>query len=261
MIRIFYIFTLFLFLLSTAKSQDQEELNIIAHNFPPFQYPENGRVIGPMVDIMNLMCEISFLRCNITSKMFIDAIPLAEQGIADIIFTVSDTAERRNALYLFDPVILTSYAAFTLSKSTWFYNSVRDLDNKTIGAYGPSTTFSVAKAYADKASNATVIMQANTLESFQQLIIGAYGPDGIVVSNKDVALALLKSKSMIGPRYAGDLEPIVFTIGMSKLSKKAHLLDKLKNALYKLQVSGEVKRILNKYGIKEAPVVLRSKDK
>lgn len=259
--KLFYILVTCLLLTNTAKSQDQEELNIIGHNFPPFQYPENGRVVGPMVEIMRLMCEMTYTRCNITSKMFVEAMPLVDQGTIDIIFTVSDTLDRRQSLHLFDPIILTSYAAFTLSKSTWFYNSVRDLDNKTIGAYGPSTTFSVAKAYADKANNATVVMQANTLESFQQLIIGAYGPDGIVVSNKDVVTALLKSKSMIGPRYAGDLEPIVFTIGMSRLSKKTHLLDKLKEALYKLQINGEVKRILNRYDIKEAPVVLNSKGK
>lgn len=257
-----FIYILALLLLSnTASSQEQEELNIIGHNFPPFQYPENGRVIGPMVEIMRLMCEMTFTRCNITSKMFIESMPLVEQGTVDMIFTVSDTPDRRQSLHLFDPIILTSYAAFTLSKSTWFYNSIRDLDNKTIGAYGPSTTFNVAKTYADKANNTTVIMQANTLESFQQLIIGAYGSDGIVVSNKDVATALLKSKSMIGPRYAGDLEPIVFTIGMSRSSKKLHLLDKLKSALYKLQISGEVKRILNRYGIKEAPVILKSKER
>ena len=259
--KIFYLLLMCLLFVSTSKAQDKEELNIIGHNFPPFQYPENGRVIGPMVEIVRLMCEIAYIRCNITSKMFVDAIPLVEHGDADMIFTVSDTSDRRQSLYLFDPVILTSYAAFTLSKSTWFYNSIRDLDNKTIGAYGPSTTFNVAKAYAEKANNATIVMQANTLESFQQLIIGAYGPDGIVISNKDVAVALLKSKSMIGPRYAGDLEPIVFTIGMSRLSKKTHLLDKLKNALYKLQIDGEVKRILNRYNIKEAPVILKSKDK
>jgi polar amino acid transport system substrate-binding protein len=87
--------------------------------------------------------------------------------------------------------------------------------------------------------------------SYQNLITGKYGSNGAVVVNKDVGLALLKKHSIIGPKLAGDIEPITYGYGVSRNSKRGkEIAAKMETALKRLQSDGTVLDTLRFYGLK-----------
>lgn len=234
--------------LGASAAHGEPELTIVAHVFPPFQFKRNNEIVGPMVKIMELACVEAQIKCTVTMNGYRDSYQQAKAGTADVIYTFlldDDDKERESLFYLSVPIVDTSYSFFVLSTSNWKWTGKStDLENRTIGVYGPSGTSIIAKRAAELNPTAKLVLEESNLKVFQQLIIGKYGDKATVVACTEVGEALLKSANIYGPKPAGEIAKAKFGFGYSKASKHPELFFKLNAAITVLKKKGIIKKIL-----------------
>jgi len=223
-------------------------LKVAAHTFPPFQFKKNGKMVGPMVEVMEMVCERAQVRCDVTMDAFSVQYPKAVAGEYDVIysFLLDPDPQRREEFLLSPPVVNTAYSFFTVSTSKWTWTGdPKDLDGRTVGVYGPSGTAIIAKRVVGQNSTATLVIEPTNLVAFQQLVLGKYGEKAAIVVNRDVGLSLMKQYNIYGPRIAGDVEPpVTFGFGFSRKSDKVHFAPRMFEALKVLKAQGLVQQVL-----------------
>ena len=234
-----------------------QPVRIVTEDFPPFQMLQNSSIQGPMYSIMRQICKEANLECTFELLAWKDAYKQAVEGNADVVFSILlEVPERADLFFLSPSIVNTSYSFFVTSRNPWQYNGVSTLNGMTIGAYGPSGTSITAQKVMDKRiamgfDPIPLIIEPSIVISYQNLVIGKYGANGAVVVNKDVGLALLKKHSIIGPKLAGDIEPITYGYGVSRNSKRGkEIATKMETALKRLQLDGTVLDTLRFYGLK-----------
>ena len=247
----------YILLLALALPAFAQPVRIVTEDFPPFQTLQNSSIQGPMYSVMRQICKEANLQCEFELLAWKDAYKQAVDGEADVVFSILLEVPERAALFFLSPSIVnTSYSFFVTSRNPWVYGGVSTLNGMTVGAYGPSGTSITAQKVMDKRvamgfDPIPLIIEPSIVISYQNLITGKYGANGAVVVNKDVGLALLKKHSIIGPKLAGDIEPITYGYGVSRNSKRGkEIAAKMETALKRLQSDGTVLDTLRFYGLK-----------
>ncbi len=245
-----------IFLPLNTHEPGRTEINLVAHVFPPFQYKQNGKMVGPFIEIMRRVCDEAIVNCVVHMHAFKDAYKDVLDGEADVIFTflLADDKERQELFAYSPPMVVTRYSFFTTSTSNWKWNgNIADLNNRTIGVYGPSGTQMIARDLVTQNPTAKLEVEETNLKAFQQLVIGRYGQQAAVISNKDVGLALLKNSNIQGPKWAGDINTAVFGFGFSHKSKNFDVAPRMFTAVQLLKDRGVVQSILKTSGLEPAP--------
>lgn len=247
----------YLLSLALALPVFAQPVRIVTEDFPPFQTLSNGSIQGPMYSVMRQICKEASLQCTFELMAWKDAYKLAVDGDADVVFSILLEVPEREALFFLSPSIVnTTYSFFVTSRNNWQYSGVSSLGGMTVGAYGPSGTSITAQKVLDKREAMgfdpiPLVVEPSIVVSYQNLINGKYGSNGAVVVNKDVGLALLKKHSIIGPKPAGDIEPITYGYGVSRNSKRGkEIALRMEEALRRLQRRGEVLDTLRFYGLR-----------
>ncbi len=228
------------------------ELKFGSQNFPPFCFEENGKSVGPAVEILQAMCASAKVTCQTPVLPWRRAQRDAESGALDGIFVIKRTPERAAHFTFSDPFVRSTYSFYTMPSSKWRYKASTDLDGMNIGVYGPSGTSSTLQELVGLSNNATVQIDINNQSVLNKLIAGHYGEKGIIFINKDVANALIKSDGLAGFRFAGDGVHFEYTFAFSKKSPNAAYFAALNHGLRNLKKSGKLKVILAKYGLEVA---------
>jgi hypothetical protein len=214
--------------------EETPELNVALHSFPPFQYKENGEIIGPTLKIINTICDEARVKCNITMGAFNEQYEKAIKNEADIIITflINNDVERNKLFLLSPPILKTSYSFFVNSDSKWVWTgNIRDLDGRNIGAYGPSGTSNIAKRLIDENTKATMVLEKTNLVVFEKLISSLYGEKACIIVNTDVGLAYLRKGNITGPKIAGKIEDGYFGLGFVRSSSKFYLAPRIMKAI------------------------------
>lgn len=256
MIRIF----LLLLLTITNAIAQPITLRIVTEDFPPFQYIRNGKIEGPMYDIMQRVCKEASIDCFIEMKPWKEALEAAELGYADVIFSVLlDVDERKEKFELSQPVVDTAYGFFTTVRNKWHFNSVDDLKGLKVGTYGPSGTSIVSeqlfKTFKSDINRPYLYIESTVPEALQNLIIGKYGKNGVIILNRDVGNYQLKLKRVVGLKFAGDIKHASYGFGFSKKSQHLAEVSRLTTALSRLRQRGIIDSILREYDLSSSNTI------
>lgn len=84
-------------------------LQFVTEPFPPFNFEENGKAAGPMVEVLQAVCKEAKLSCSAQIMPWRRALAMAESGQADGIFSILHGPEKAQNFVLSDPVIRTAY--------------------------------------------------------------------------------------------------------------------------------------------------------
>lgn len=235
-----------------------DQLNLVTHVSPPFQYKRNGVIIGPMVDIMRRICNEASINCSLHMHSWRGAYDDVLSGESDLMFsfTLTPDDKERSSLFKFSPpLIRTTHSFYVSSTSNWKWTgNISDLDGRTVGVYGPgSGTFIVARDLLVQNKSSKMVVEDTNLKTFQQLIIGKYGSKAAIVSNRDTAEALLRDANIFGPKAAGDIKTVLVGFGFSRSSPKQDLFTRMSTAAQILKDKGVVANILKNAGLVPAP--------
>jgi len=227
-------------------------LRFATQEFAPFSYEKNGKAAGAMVEVMQAICAEANRVCSFQVLPWRRASNEVKNGNLDGLFVILPTPDREQWLFFSDPIVLTAYSFFVPSQSTWQFRSPADLTGMTLGVYGPSGTATSLMDVVGKNSSAQVKVILSNVRALRMLKAGRYGPHSAVLVNRDVGLALLKEHELSGLKPAGDLSNIQYSFGLSRKRLDAIQMQSLNAALQRLQKNGDIKSILDKYGLEPA---------
>jgi polar amino acid transport system substrate-binding protein len=228
------------------------ELNFVTEEFPPFSYSRGAIANGAFPEIVELTCNTLKWTCPVEVLPWRRALQRAEDGEVDGIFTVIDSPARRNSFHI-TPMLATSrYNFYTRRENDFIYTNPSDLRGHRVGVYGPSGTSYMLEEQIKGVQNIEVSLITNNRRLLLMLTAGRFGKYGVVVLNNDVAHHLIGHDQLYALRNAGHMSSISYGIGLSRKTVSLDQFQVFNDALVQLINSGQVDKILKRYGLDSA---------
>lgn len=210
--------------------------------YPPFEFQEDGELVGIDIDLINAIAEDQGFEIQIESMDFSGIIPAMQAGELDIgMGGMSITEERKETVDFSDPYFESGLTLVTAAGNSEI-SGLEDLEGKTIAVKNGTTG---AKFAADnEAEYGYEIVQVNdSTAMFQE--VGNGSSDVLIEDYPVIAYAIEKSSldlQIVGDKLNGD------NYGISVLKgQNDELLQKINDGLASLKESGKYDEILNKY--------------
>ncbi|MDT9001861.1 transporter substrate-binding domain-containing protein [Paucibacter sp. APW11] len=201
-------------LLATA-SQAAPVRRFVTEPFAPYNFEQQGRAAGPMVDLLKAACERLQWQCTIEVLPWRRALGQAERGEVDGIFALLETPQRRAQYRFTAPLIDARYTLFSRSGQSFVYSGRDSLQGREIGVYGPSGS-SAALAELSQGVALNSHIEPDNLTVLKKLIGGRYGEQGLAFMNESVALYLLREHKLAGLQAAGTVREFGYSIALVK---------------------------------------------
>lgn len=236
--------------LSAALQAAPEPLRFVTEPFPPYTYASQGKAAGPMVDVLEAACAQLKRVCQIEVLPWRRALAMAERGEVDGIFTVSNTAERRQYFHVSVPVIDARYTLFAQAGEDFRLGADRQqLKGRTIGVYGPSGTAIALDELIAGVPDVSKHLEPDNTTVLRKLAAGRYGSGGLALINEAVALDLMRSENLAGLQAAGTVKQFSYSFGLSRSRISAELALRFDAALTTLCRKGRTAALLKPYAL------------
>lgn len=222
--------------------------------FPPYEYLENGTPKGVDVQIMEKLAELNgALKPNWIDTRWVNLIPGLKSGKFDVLYSSMYITKERMAQIDMIPYLKTDISLLVLKDSKYQPKGPMDLCGRTVGAMkGTAFVAQVQSISKDRCEadgkKPIVIREFETSPQTTQAVLA----HAVEVQYDDAAVMKAAVKSLPKRVEISSTEsffPVVSGIGVRKGDKKTH--DLITSGLEKMKQSGDLKRILDEYGIQE----------
>ena len=204
--------------------------------FPPYEYVEGSEIVGIDAEIAKLIADDLGKELVIEDMAFDSIIAAVQSGKADIAMAgMTVTEDRKQNINFSEPY--TEAAQVIVVKNDSTVASPDDLAGKTIGVQIGTT----GDIYAEDIENATIERYSKYFEAINALTQGKI--DAVIVDREPgkVFVGENADLKMIDEEFT--LEE--YAIGVAKDNEQ--LLNDINASLKKLQDSGKIDEIINKY--------------
>lgn len=233
---------------SAAPAAGASTLRFVTEPFPPYTYEQQGRAAGPMVDVLQALCETLKKRCRIEVLPWRRALAMAQQGEVEGIFTVVDAPERRIYFHVSAPVIDARYTLFGRAGDDFQLGADRRaLQGRTLAAYGPSATVLALDELVEGLEGVETLVEPDNRTVLRKLAAGRYGPRGLGLVNEAVALHLIRAENLAGLQAAGTVKQFAYAFGLSRARLSSAEFRAFNKALAELCRSGRTAALLKPY--------------
>jgi len=227
----------------TKNAEDKDTIVVATSaDNPPYEYIQDGKVVGLDIDIMNDLAKKMGKKLVIKNLDFPGLLPaLASNNIDAVIAALTVTEDRKSRVDFSDAYISTSMAV--LFRKGEGLKSVKDLESKIIGVQTGTTWENYAKELSIKLNNVRLRSLSNNLVLVEELKTGTV--DVIIMEEMQVA----KFMSNIADMESFSLQDTKgeFAIALPKNSTLTPLINK---AIEKLKTDGVLNDIKAKWLIK-----------
>ena len=224
-------------MLAACSSGNSQKL-IMATNaaFPPYEMVEGNEIVGIDAEIAKLIAEDLGKELVIEDMAFDSVIAAVQSGKADIAMAgLTITEDRKQNINFSDPY--TEAAQVIVVKSGSPIKGPEDLIGKTIGVQIGTT----GDIYAADIENATIERYSKYFEAINALTQDKI--DAVIVDREPAKVFVEDSDALFMIDEEFTLEE--YAIGVNKESTE--LLDQINASLKKLQDSGKIDEIIDKY--------------
>lgn len=237
---------------SPALAEDVA-MRFVTEPFPPYTYAVKDKAAGPMVDVLQAVCELLKRSCKIEVLPWRRALSLAQRGAVDGIFTILDTPERRAVFHISLPVIDARYSLFAQAGADFRFDGDRQaLKGRTIGVYGPSGSSYALDQLVEGVADVSKVLEYDNISVLRKLAAGRYGPQGLVLINEAVGLDLIRSEKLSGLQAAGTVKQFSYAFGLSRARLTTADARQFDAALATLCSSGRTAALLKPYAVPAA---------
>jgi len=205
---------------SASGGDPTDSLLFYTQDFPPYSYGTENKPKGPGVDLVENACNAAHLNCDLKLKSNWEQAQSevnSGQEAQGLFFVGKDKS--RDYLTLSQPLVEGEYGFFVHSDKDWLFNSIQDLRGKTVGAYGPSATYSsldnLRKAVNKEGIQFTIKEFSDTQEVLTWLIEKTK-ETRIAYSNQQVAESIAKNWLKSSISYAGKHRRFDYYISVNK---------------------------------------------
>lgn len=240
---------------STNKNDNQQTVIKVGSDmtFPPYEYLENNQPAGVDIEIMNQIAQISNDKVQWQDTRWTNLIPGLKGGKFDVLFSSMYITKDRLKQIDMIPYYKT-YSTFIVRTDKNFEpKSPSDLCGYTVGAMkGTSFTQQVVNFSENlctkKGKPAISLREFDTSPETTQALLS----NAVDVQIDDIAVmknAVKKLNGRIKITSTEPINPIVGGIGIRKGDTQTY--QKIEGALNQLRQSGNLKKILDSYGLQE----------
>ena len=224
-------------LVSTGCSKDKGEL-VMATNaeFPPYEYHDGDKIVGIDAEIAQAIADEMGMTLVIEDMQFDSILAAVQSGKADVgIAGMTVTEDRLQNVDFSTPY--ASAAQVIIVKEGSEIQSPEDLAGKTIGVQLGTT----GDIYADDIEDATVERFNKGFEAVQALIQDKI--DAVIIDNEPAKVFVDQNDGITIIDEAFTYEEYAIAIKKGNTD----LLNRVNAAILKLQESGELQTIVDKY--------------
>lgn len=238
-IKILLILIIFIFTSAFKKTNNEIKVGMSV-DFPPFEYYENGKIVGFDVDLANAIGEKLGKKVVIKDMPFNTLLVALQSGKIDIIISsITSTKERKKSVdftqgYGGEPQVLV------IKSDNKEIKSLEDLVGKKVGT-GIGT---IADFYVESKKNIENVKFKNSAESYLNL---SSGKIDAVVDAGDVGRRFVSVNKNLKILQEFDVEENQKAIAVNK--NNPDLLEKLDNILGELKKEGFIDKLCKKYNI------------
>ena len=224
--------------------------------FAPFTYSLEGKAAGPVVDIVNYVCEKLDISCVHSDLPWRRAEKELKEGESDGLYVVGKNKTRTSWLYFSLPIITTQYGFFVLKSNPKVYKTIEDIQGYKIGVFGPSNTSnSLDKINEQLKSDNKIPINIRILYDdslvFKQLNSQNRGLHA-VYSNKDVGNDFIQKLNLKDIKYMGKQKELNYYISFSKKTVSKYLVEKFNEVIKDMHENNKLQEILDKYFLTSA---------
>ncbi len=241
-IGVFFIYSTFL---------KTPELKFTTQDFAPFNYEENGKVAGPVAEIIREVCDEIDVECTFKLLPWDEAQKEVKEGNAHGMFVIGWNAERADWLTFSPPILRTEYGFFVREDNPLKFTTPMDVKGYSVFAYGPSNTSASLEEIKTEVFDMKMLLEENTEACLQKLSLGE---GDAVYSNRDVGKAFISKLDIKNLRYAGAHKNLLYYIGFSTEHTNKRVIDMFNYKFVELMKDGTIREILEKYSME--PVVM-----
>ena len=204
--------------------------------FPPYEYVEGNEIIGIDAEIAKLIADDIGRELVIEDMAFDSVIAAVQTGKADIAMAgLTITEDRKQNINFSDPY--TEAAQVIIVKTDSTVANPDDLEGKTIGVQIGTT----GDIYAEDIEGATIERYSKYFEAINALTQDKI--DAVIVDREPAKVFVNENADLKLIDEEFTLEE--YAIGVAK--ENTELLDQINASLKKLQDSGKIDEIINKY--------------
>ena len=204
--------------------------------FPPYEYVEGNEIVGIDAEIAKLIADDIGRELVIEDMAFDSVIAAVQTGKADIAMAgLTITEDRKQNINFSDPY--TEAAQVIIVKTDSPVASPDDLEGKTIGVQIGTT----GDIYAEDIEGATIERYSKYFEAINALTQDKI--DAVIVDREPAKVFVSENADLKLIDEEFTLEE--YAIGVAK--ENTELLDQINASLKKLQDSGKIDEIINKY--------------
>lgn len=226
-----------------------KDLSIVGQEYPPFNWSEGGEVKGGMVEVMKKACEKLKVNCKFGIVPLARAVKMLEEGTADGVMSLIPNAERATYANFSPTLVVSNLAYFGAKGKAKPVSALKDLEGWTVGAVRASSSLKIALENQKQVKNMTVVEEVNNETLVKKLQADRYGDKGAIIGG-DAVLAYEAKKAKLDLALVLNGEAQGFATAFSKKSVDAASFAELTKTLDAMKKSGEVKTILDKFGLR-----------
>ncbi len=247
-IRLIHVILFLLFLSVPAFGENIGEIKLVAFDYPPFYFEEDGKIQGIAPELLREL----FGRMNIKTELTMYPLKRAlfnlENGTEDALMILIKTAEREAYLHYTAPVIKVRgliWSAADRKGGAVEFEKLEDLRHYTTGV---TLGYSYGKEFDSILKTMKNIDSAPTdLQNYRKLL--AHRID-IFPGNEIVAKGLFKKNSDLQGKLIHSQKAFIeweLNMGISKKSRLASLIPEINKILSDLKNEGVIDRAVRKY--------------
>ena len=204
--------------------------------FPPYEFREDGEIIGVDVEIAKAICAEMGRELVIEDMAFDSIIAAINSGKADLgLAGMTVTEDRLKNVDFSTPYTQAMQSIITLEGSEIV--DVAGLDNKKIGVQLGTT----GDIYCDDVAGATIERYNKGFEAVQALLQGKI--DAVVIDNEPAKVFVEENEGLVIVEEAFAIEDYAIAVDKGN----TELLEEINEVIAKLQESGDLDAIKAKY--------------
>ncbi len=223
-------------------------LEVVTLQYPPFEYLENGKLKGVVVEIVQEVFRRMQQPINISLLPWARSIKMIENGTADAIFTIYKTPEREVFADYSQEILMPQVVSFFVLKDSpvTFDGDLAKLSNYLIGAVWKISYGEIFDEALDNKKIKTINLAYTGEINIDMLLHKRFD---ILVSNKYGALYVLKNKGLMDQvkELSPEIENVPSYIAFSKKRNLVSIRDKFDEILVEMKKDGTYNRITNSY--------------
>lgn len=236
-------------LTSSLALSEEKIVKIAICDFPPFEFHENGKVIGLDADIVNQVFNRIGYKTEITNYPWKRALEMSKTGEADAIMSIRKSAEREADYIFSDPISVTQNYFFKMNNKEIQAENINDLKAYNIGivrgyVYGKIFDEANFPNLSEATSDTPELQLLNKLASGRVDLIACEINvcNYIINSNKELSnIAPMKNIKLADP------ENFYIAFSRHDINKSTNLVSLFNQELAKFLAEGKRDELLNKY--------------